>query len=73
MMAFPAVSNCDVTIEPSMPSMGHGSPNNINPVHMADGHYMGSVNFTMDGEWLIEVSVLEGSTEIGAIDFEVTL
>ena len=73
MMSFPAVSNCSVLIEPSMPSMGHGSPNNVDPVHTADGHYMGKVNFTMDGEWLVEASIFEGEEEIGAVSFDITL
>jgi len=35
--------------------MGHGSPNNVNPVHVSNGHYVGSVNFTMTGAWRINM------------------
>jgi len=55
MMSFPAVIDFDVMMEPSMPSMGHGSPNNVNPVHEEPGHYVGEVNFTMTGDWLVEL------------------
>ncbi len=37
--------------------MGHGSPNNVNPVSTGKGHYKGKVNFTMTGEWKINVIV----------------
>lgn len=42
-----------------MPSMGHGSPNNVNPVHIEKGHYRGKVNFTMTGEWQIKLKVFK--------------
>jgi len=54
MMDFPAMENLTVEIEPIMPSMGHGSPNNVNPTHVTNGHYMGKVNFTMTGYWKID-------------------
>ena len=57
MMAFPACSDFTVEITPFMNSMGHGSPNNINPVHVSNGHYMGSVNFTMTGAWRINMVI----------------
>ena len=49
MMSFPAVTDATMEIEPWMPSMSHGSPNNVNPVHDELGHYMGKVNFLDDG------------------------
>jgi hypothetical protein len=55
MMFFPAIEDFDIQMEPSMPSMGHGSPNNVNPVHELMGHYVGEVNFTMTGDWLVEL------------------
>lgn len=39
------------TVEPTMPSMGHGSPGNVNPTHSNNGLYTGKVNFTMTGDW----------------------
>ncbi|MCP4311210.1 MAG: hypothetical protein GY790_08115 [Bacteroidetes bacterium] len=57
MMSFPAAEDLTIEIEPEMPSMDHGSPNNENPVHTADGHYVGKVNFTMTGWWRIHMVI----------------
>jgi hypothetical protein len=62
MMLFPAITDFDVLMEPSMPSMGHGSPNNVNPVHDEIGHYLGEVNFTMTGDWLVELDFWKGDS-----------
>ena len=74
MMSFPAVENFQIAIEPTMPSMGHGSPNNNDPVHMNSGHYMGKVNFTMTGVWRIAYSL---SDDTHVVDdkqyFEITI
>lgn len=55
MMTFPAEDNYSITMTPEMPSMGHGSPNNVNPVLIKNGHYKGKVNFTMTGDWRINL------------------
>tara|TARA_R110002050_G_scaffold263065_1_gene403468 strand:+ start:27009 stop:27854 length:846 start_codon:yes stop_codon:yes gene_type:complete len=55
MMSFPAVDNYTIIMEPEMPSMNHGSPNNVNPVSMGGGKYQGVVNFTMTGYWKINL------------------
>lgn len=57
MMNFPSVEDLEIQIEPWMPTMGHGSPNNVDPVHVKDGHYKGKVNFTMTGLWHIKVRI----------------
>ena len=57
MMAFPSCNDFTVEITPEMPSMNHGSPNNVNPVHVSNGHYVGSVNFTMTGAWRINMII----------------
>lgn len=62
MMTFPAINNYTVTIEPEMPSMGHGSPNNVNPVLTTNGHYKGKVNFTMTGFWRVHVKLYKNGT-----------
>ena len=51
MMDFPAAEGLTVEFTPEMSSMGHGSPNNINPVSVGNGHYKGKVNYTMTGDW----------------------
>lgn len=73
MMSWPAVEDLTIEIEPEMPAMGHGSPNNEHPVHDAQGHYMGTVNFTMTGEWVINVTIKKDGQILGETAFEVTL
>lgn len=60
MMSFPCCEDLTIEITPEMPSMGHGSPNNVNPVYMGEGHYKGSVNFTMTGDWRIHLTIKKG-------------
>lgn len=60
MESFPADGTYTIEMEPEMPSMGHGSPNNVNPVHVSDGHYRGEVNFTMTGAWRINLRLMQG-------------
>ncbi|MBI1286521.1 MAG: hypothetical protein GC178_02985 [Flavobacteriales bacterium] len=74
MMSWPSVENYTVEIAPEMPSMGHGSPNNVNPTHTGNGHYKGHVNFTMTGLWRINLTIMDGSTVVDSTSyFEVTL
>lgn len=74
MMNFPADDSYTLEIEPTMPSMGHGSPNNVNPITIGNGHYKGKVNFTMTGEWQIEVTVKKENELVkDAVNFIVTL
>lgn len=74
MMTWPAVTDYALEIEPSMPSMGHGSPNNVHPTHKANGHYMGKVNYTMTGLWRIDVDVLKNGDKVSDKSyFEYTL
>ena len=61
MMSFPSTDEMTVTIEPEMPSMGHGSPDNVDPVSTGNGHYTGTVNFTMTGLWHVNMKIEEGS------------
>jgi hypothetical protein len=46
---------------PSMPAMGHGSPNNESPVWAEDtqnqGLYAGKVNFSMTGDWQLDLKI----------------
>lgn len=64
-MSFPCCNDMSVEITPEMPSMGHGSPNNVNPVSTGNGHYTGSVNFTMTGAWRINMVFRKGTRIIG--------
>lgn len=51
MMEFVPAENLTLSFHPEMTSMGHGSPNNVNPVSAGQGMYKGKVNFTMSGDW----------------------
>ncbi len=70
---FVPVTDLQIEIEPEMPSMGHGSPNNQDPVHWRKGRYRGKVNFTMTGEWVIHTHFYRNGEEWGSIDFTVIL
>lgn len=59
MMSFPPVEGLEISFEPEMPSMGHGSPNNENPVSEGKGHYKGKVNYTMTGDWTLHFELKE--------------
>lgn len=73
MMSFPADDSYTLEITPEMPTMGHGSPNNVNPVSAGKGHYKGKVNFTMTGEWKINVAVKKnGSLVYNTLFFYIT-
>ena len=64
MMSFPPADDLSIELTPEMPSMSHGSPNNVNPVHTAKGHYSGKVNFTMTGDWRLHLRLKKGNTVI---------
>jgi hypothetical protein len=61
MMSFPAAKDLGMEIEPEMPSMEHGSPNNVNPIHVSEGHYEGKLNFTMTGWWRVHLTFKKGN------------
>lgn len=64
MMDWPYEPYLNVEIEPEMPSMNHGSPNNVNPSHIGEGHYLGITNFTMTGWWRVNMLVKDGEGNI---------
>jgi hypothetical protein len=61
MMSFPAAEDITMEIEPEMPSMDHGSPNNEHPLHTGNGHYEGKLNFTMTGWWRVHITLKKGN------------
>ena len=73
MMHFLPAENLDISFVPEMPSMGHSSPNNVDPVHEGDGHYTGKVNFTMTGWWRINLTVRQdGKMLSDTLSFNIT-
>lgn len=64
MMAFSEANDFTVQMTTEMPSMGHGSPNNVNPVAVSGGLYKGKVNFTMPGDWKLHFKLLKNGTTV---------
>ena len=62
----------DLTLQitPEMPSMGHELPGNVNPTPQGNGHYLGTVNFTMSGPWTVTVVAKRGEAVLGKVVFE---
>lgn len=69
MMSFPADSSLSVILTPEMPTMGHGSPNNVNPTHTINGHYKGKANFTMTGLWKLNMDYMMGNAVADSTQF----
>ena len=73
MMDFPADDSYSIEIDPQMPSMGHGSPNNVNPSNTGNGHYKGKVNFIMTGWWQVNVLLKKGTDTVSQnVFFDIT-
>ncbi len=71
---YTAANDLTVEITPEMPDMGHGSPNNVNPVFTKNGHYKGKVNFTMTGYWKVNLKIKDGQGALVSEDtfFKIT-
>lgn len=69
MMSFPPVEDLTLTIEPTMPSMGHGSEGNVDPTYRENGRYEGVMGFSMGGEWEVEIGVSQGGAALGSVVF----
>ena len=66
---FDPIESLTTTIEPTMPSMDHGSEGNVDPVHIHDGWYEGRVNFTMTGEWDLALDLFTNEELMTATNF----
>lgn len=66
---FPGDSAISLSFEPSMPSMDHGSPGNVQPVARGKGRYLGIVNYTMTGDWRLSLRVTNGATVLDSARF----
>lgn len=73
MMSYDPVTDLAFTVTPEMPSMGHGSSNNLAPTLGDDGLYRGRVNFSMPGEWVVHLAVASGDATFGTFDFDFSL
>ena len=73
MMDWPPVDDFEISIEPEMPMMGHGSPNNVDPESQGNGFYAGKVNFTMDGYWKVNMELMKNGNPVDAdLAFDIT-
>jgi hypothetical protein len=70
MMSFPPVTGAVFEFEPWMPSMDHGSSNNVSPVHEENGFYHGQVNFNMTGDWELRFDIELDGNDLGHHLFE---
>lgn len=65
MTTFPSVDDAVVSLDPQMPSMGHGSPGSVDPTLTAPGRYEGQLSFSMTGEWKTTVSIQRADVVLG--------
>ena len=71
---FDYASEYTFEMDPFMPSMNHGSPNNVNPVYTTNGRYNGKVNFTMSGLWQLKITLRKnGNLIFDDRFFEITI
>jgi len=70
MMSFPAVTDLEIDMVPTMPAMGHGSPENESPFHTDAGHYKGKVNFIMTGDWRLDLTLRRDQVTIASTQFD---
>ncbi len=64
MMDWPLVDDVKLGIVPEMPTMGHGSTGNENPVAAGAGRYLGQV------PWTVTTTVSQDETPLGEVVFE---
>lgn len=69
MMEFNPVDDITVEMYPEMVAMGHSSPNNEDPTSTGMGHYEGNVNFTMSGDWRINLKLIENGAVIDSTTY----
>jgi hypothetical protein len=73
-MVWEPMTDWAITVTPTMPTMGHGSPGNVNPSHVAAGRYEGSVNFTMGGLWSVVFDFEDAmGASLGDVEYELDL
>lgn len=56
-IAFNQIESAEMFVGTWMPTMGHGSSNNVNPAYIGNGVYSGKVNLVMSGQWEVYDSI----------------
>jgi YtkA-like protein len=70
MMTFAPVDDAAFTLDPQMPSMGHGSSGTVNPTLVSPGRYAGKLGFSMAGDWETTVAITgAGGVALGTLTF----
>jgi hypothetical protein len=72
MMTFEEVADASLTLDPQMPSMGHGSPGTVQPAKTSLGRYDAQVSFSMPGTWQTTLTVQRGGKTVGTVTFATT-
>lgn len=71
MDSYTAIDNFTVFMDPQMTSMGHGSPNNVSPTSAGKGYYNGKANFTMTGDWRLNLDLLKAGDTIVSANIDI--
>ncbi|OHX64387.1 FixH family protein [Flammeovirga pacifica] len=61
---YTAYNDLTFEVTPWMPSMGHSSSNNEDPLASKEGVYTGLVNFSMKGDWQLQLNVKDGEQQL---------
>lgn len=67
------VTDASVKLTTLMVSMGHGSSGNVSPVGQGDGSYVGTVVFSMPGDWRISFAVTVGGKLQGTVHYDLKI
>jgi hypothetical protein len=71
-LTFAPIEDAELTLDPQMPSMGHGSPGSVDPTPSSLGRYEGKLSFSMAGPWETTLTISRGGSTLGAPNFETT-
>jgi hypothetical protein len=71
-MDFMPVSDATFTLDPEMPSMGHGASGSVSPTATSiTGRYEGKLSLSMAGTWEATVSASRGGAVVGSARFTI--
>jgi len=72
-VSYTPIENAVVTVNPTMPSMGHGSSGNRNPSDSGDGWYTTTVNLIMSGDWDIAFTMNDDDGKSTTVHFPIVV
>lgn len=65
------VTDATMSVAAHMPSMGHGTSGEEDPVHKNDGQYQGMTTWSMKGSWKLNIDAQLASGDVLAYDIHV--